>query len=258
MAGISWQAGDAYEAYVGRWSRQVARLFVAWLGPSAASGPRWLDVGCGTGALTGQLPSSGLVVGVDSSAGFLAAVPPSRVTRCAGDAAALPLASGRFDVVVSGLALNFVRPPEAAVAEFCRVAAPGATVAAYVWDYAGGMAMMQHFWAAAGELDPELGERDESLGYGFCRAEVLAGWWSAAGLREVATRRLEIPMVFRDFDDYWRPFLGAQGPAPSYLATRSPAQRDALRSSIRQRLPIQADGSIPLTAAAHAVRGRKP
>jgi SAM-dependent methyltransferase len=177
---------------------------------------------------------------------------------CAGDAAALPLADGRFDAVVSGLALNFVPRPEAAVAEFCRVAAPGAVVAAYVWDYAHGMAMMQHFWAAAGELDPALGDQDEAVRYAFCREDVLTGWWSAAGLRDVTTRRIEIPTVFRDFDDYWAPFLGGQGTAPSYLATRSEPQRDALCESLRRRLPARPDGTIPLTAAAWAVQGRQP
>jgi SAM-dependent methyltransferase len=256
MAGISWQSGGAYEAYVGRWSRRVAETFVAWL--EVPGGRRWADVGCGTGALLGAVPTARWVVGVDASPGFLSAASLGRAWPCAGDATALPLASGQFDVVVSGLALNFVRPPEAAVAEFVRIAAPGAVVAAYVWDYAGGMAMMRHFWTAAGELDPDLGDRDEALGYAFCREDVLAGWWSGAGLRDVTTRRIEIPMVFRDFDDYWQPFLGAQGPAPSYLATRDDGQRDALRDLLRDRLPIRADGSIALTAAAWAVQGLHP
>lgn len=255
MVGISWQAGDAYEAYIGRWSRRVAELFVGWL--AVADGRRWLDAGCGTGALSAQIAGSGLLVGVDRSRGFLSALPQDRVHPCAGDATALPLASDTFDVVVSGLALNFVPRPETAVAEFRRVAVPGGLVAAYVWDYANGLPMLRHFWTAAGELDPDLGERDESRGYEFCRDDILAGWWRETGLRDVTTRRIEIPMVFRDFDDYWTPFLGGQGPAPSYLATRTEEQRDVLRESLRLRLPTQSDGSIHLTAAAWAVRGRK-
>ncbi|GAA2695580.1 class I SAM-dependent methyltransferase [Actinoplanes palleronii] len=271
MRDISWQVGDAYEAYVGRWSRRVAEAFVGWIGVPA--GRRWLDVGCGTGALSGQIPAPALLVGADSSPGFLTALPRSpsepsqhapseqkphpQVLPCAADATAMPLASGSFDAIVSGLALNFVPHPEAAVAEFCRVATPGAVIAAYVWDYAGGMAMMQHFWAAAADLDPELGNRDEAIRYAFCRDDVLAAWWSGAGLRDVTTRRIEIPTVFRDFDDFWAPFLGGQGTAPSYLSTRSDAQRAALRESLRERLPARADGSIPLTAAAWAVRGER-
>ncbi|BCY14133.1 class I SAM-dependent methyltransferase [Actinoplanes sp. L3-i22] len=264
MTDISWQSGDAYESYVGRWSRRVAKIFVTWLDVPANS--RWLDAGCGTGALSAQIPAPALLIGIDKSPAFLSALPragvpaappPNRVLACAGDAAALPLTDAGFDAVVSGLALNFVPRPESAVAELCRVAAPGATIAAYVWDYANGMAMMRHFWSAAAELDPDLGERDESRSFEFCRDDVLADWWSAAGLHDVTTRRIEIPTVFRDFYEYWTPFLGGQGPAPGYVTARSPAQRDALRESLRSRLPTQPDGSIPLTAAAWAVKGRK-
>src|SRR5690349_17095418 len=169
MTDISWQSGDAYESYVGRWSRRVAKIFVTWLDVPADS--RWLDAGCGTGALSAQIPAPALLVGVDKSPAFLSALPrdqsqpapgqspPNRVLACAGDAAALPLADAGFDAVVSGLALNFVPHPESAVAELCRVAAPGATIAAYVWDYTSGMAMMRHFWSAAAELHPDLGEQ---------------------------------------------------------------------------------------------------
>jgi ubiquinone/menaquinone biosynthesis C-methylase UbiE len=144
-----WAVGDAYEAYVGRWSRPVAAAFLGWLDQPA--GGRWLDVGCGTGALTSAVLAAGPaeVVGVDRSRGFLATAraritgPQSHPTRadprtsfCAGDAGALPLHAGRFDAVVSGLALNFVPEPPRAATEFARVAVPGGTVAAYVWDYA--------------------------------------------------------------------------------------------------------------------------
>ncbi|MEV4280431.1 class I SAM-dependent methyltransferase [Actinoplanes xinjiangensis] len=255
-----WESGTAYEAYVGRWSRHVAADFVAWLDPPP--GLTWLDAGAGTGALTSAITAGAAplrVACVDRSPGFLTAARttaagPARV--CAGDATALPLRSRTFAAVVSGLTLNFVERPEVAVREFARVVTPGGAVAAYVWDYAGGMSMLREFWAAATELDPAAATLDEGLRFGFCRDDVLAAWWTGAGLRDVTTRRIEIATAFSDFDDYWRPFLGGQGPAPAYLATRTETQRTALRELLRTRLPAGPDGSITLTAAAWAVRGR--
>src|SRR5262245_2813377 len=129
MAYEVWAAGDAYEAYVGRWSRAVAPEFVRWLG--VPGGRRWLDVGCGTGALTAAVLAGAdpvEVVGVDPSEGFLATArtrtgdPRARFE--VGDARAVPLPDRSVDAVVSGLALNFVPDPAAALAEFARVAAP--------------------------------------------------------------------------------------------------------------------------------------
>jgi SAM-dependent methyltransferase len=254
--GDVWQVAGPYEAYVGRWSRPVAREFVAWLGVPA--GRRWLDAGCGTGALAGTVLAAAapaLVTGLDMSRGFLAAAAvPLRVV---GDAAALPLRTGTFDVVVSGLALNFVPRPAAALAEFARVAAPGATVAAYVWDYADGMRMMRHFWDAAREVDPAAADQDEGPRFPICRPDGLRAAWTAAGLSGVTVRPIEIPTVFTGFDDYWQPFLGGQGAAPAYLSRLEPAAREAIRRLLQIRLPRAADGSIPLTASAWAVRGTR-
>jgi SAM-dependent methyltransferase len=252
--GDVWQLAGAYEAYVGRWSRPVARAFVSWLGVPA--GRRWLDAGCGTGALTGAVLAAtapALVTALDMSRGFLASVAVG--LRVNGDAAALPLRSGTFDAVVSGLALNFVARPATAVAEFARVAAPGATVAAYVWDYAAGMRMMRHFWDAAAAVDPAAAGQDEGPRFPICRPDALHAAWTGAGLTGVTVRSIEVPTVFAGFDDYWQPFLGGQGPAPAYLSRLAPARRDRIRALLEARLPRQADGSIRLTASAWAVRG---
>ena len=257
MAHDVWKSGDSYEAYVGRWSRRVAAVFVSWL--DSRPGRRWLDVGCGTGALTAAVLAAADpagVAGVDPSAPFLAEA-RSRTTDpragfAAGDARALPVRDGRFDAVVSGLALNFVPDAAGAAAELARAAAPGATVAAYVWDYADGMAMMRHFWDAAAEVDPAAAALDEGPRFPLCRPEPLADLWRAAGLRDVTTRRIEIPTVFAGFDDFWQPFLGGQGPAPAYLMSLPGAQRDAIRGVLRERLP---DDALAMTAAAWAVRG---
>ncbi|MCM4078352.1 class I SAM-dependent methyltransferase [Paractinoplanes hotanensis] len=256
MTSDVWELGAAYEAYVGRWSRQVAAEFVGWLGVPA--GARWLDAGCGTGALTstilgGAAPAA--VIGVDPSRSFLRTAPANRV---AGDAAALPLRGGGVDAVVSGLALNFVPRPERAVAEFVRVAGPGAIVASYVWDYDAGMRMMRHFWDAAAEVVPAAADKDEGPRFPICREPALRDAWSAAGLDDVVTRAIEIPTVFAGFDDFWQPFLGGQGAAPAYLATLTTAEQAAIRERLRATLPTAPDGTIPLTASAWAVRGHKP
>ncbi|WP_327005511.1 methyltransferase domain-containing protein [Dactylosporangium sp. NBC_01737] len=265
MANEVWARGDAYEAYVGRWSRPVAARFLDWL--AVPPGRRWLDVGCGTGALTGTVLAAAApaeVTGVDASEAFLA-LARSRLTDrsaarfaarfIAGDARALPVPDASADVVVSGLTLNFVPEPATAVAEFARAVAPGGLVAAYVWDYADGMAMMRHFWDAATSLDPAAAALDEGRRFSICSTGALSGLWSAAGLSGVTTRPIDTTAVFVDFDDYWTPFLGGTGPAPGYVASLSEEHRATLRDLLRERLPRAADGSIPLLARALAVRG---
>ncbi|HEV8249894.1 MAG TPA: methyltransferase domain-containing protein [Gaiellaceae bacterium] len=257
-----WELGAPYERYVGRWSRLVARELVDWL--AVAAGATWLDVGSGTGALAGtvlEVASPGSVTAVDSSEGFVdharSAVPGA--TFVVGDAQALPFADDSFDVVVSGLVLNFVPDQPRAVAEMTRVARPGGTVAAYVWDYAGRMELMRHFWDAAGELDPAARALDEGQRFrAFERPEGLERLFAGAGQADVESRAIDIPTVFGDFDDYWEPFLGGQGPAPSYVSGLGEAERSRLRELLRRRLPSAADGSISLVARAWAACGRKP
>ncbi|MEY9852056.1 SAM-dependent methyltransferase [Leifsonia sp. EB41] len=261
MAGM-WGRGDPYERYVGRWSRRVAPLFLDWLG--TAEYLDWVDVGCGTGALTaaildGCAPAS--VVGVDPADGFVATAREQlgdRATFVVGDAAALPLPDASADAVVSALVLNFVPDPRAALEEALRVARPGGTVAATVWDYAGRMDLMRRFWDAAAALDPEASRLDEGARFPLAHPDALAALLTAAGCAEVATTAIEIPTVFADFEDYWTPFLGGQGPAPAYAMSLDAAAREALRARLEETLPREADGSIALTARAWAVRGVRP
>lgn len=260
MAQDVWVVGDAYDAYVGRWSRRVAAAFVHWL--DVPAGRRWLDVGCGTGALTASVLAAAdptKIIGVDPAEGFLASarahIEDPRASFQAGDARSLPLPDGSFDVVVSGLALNFVPDAAKVVAEFHRVAASGGVAAAYVWDYAGGMAMMRYFWDAAIALDPSAAELDEGPRFPLCQPEPLRRLWIDSGMHDVTVRAIDIRTTFVDFDDYWGPFLGGQGPAPAYVMSLGEEHRQALRDRLRERLPVGPDGSVPLTARAWAVRG---
>ena len=255
-----WTGGDAYERYVGRWGRLVARAFVPWLG--IAPGARWLDVGCGTGALTAtimELAEPAGVLGVDPSEAFLGhardVLGGPRVSFQVGDAQALPAPAGSYDVVLAGLVLNFVPNAPAALAEWCRVTRAGGALGAYVWDYAGQMQLLRHFWDAAVALDADAGALDEGVRFPTARAEALADLFESAGLTQVATRAIEVPTHFADFDDLWQPFLGGQGPAPAYALSLPAAAREALRDRLRAGLPVGEDGSIDLTARAWAVRG---
>ncbi len=255
-----WASGAAYEPYVGRWSRLVAKEFLSWL--AVPPGKRWLDVGCGTGALTGTIlavASPAQVDAVDRSEGYVAyaraAAPDPRARFEVADARALPSEEEAYDAAVSGLVLNFVPDPGRAVAEMARVARPGATVGVYVWDYAGRMELMRHFWDAAVALDPAARDLDEGRRFPLCRPEPLAALFRAAGLQGIETRAIDVPTRFRDFDDYWTPFLGGQAPAPGYAMSLSEGRRAALRERIRGALPVEADGSIRLIARAWAVRG---
>jgi SAM-dependent methyltransferase len=256
-----WASGDVYEPYVGRWSRLVAREFVDWL--AVPAGGDWLDVGCGTGALTSTVlarcaPAS--VLGVEPSEGFLAHarahVTDSRVRFEQGDAQRLPVPDRVVDAVVSGLVLNFVPDTGRAIDEMRRVTRRGGVVALYVWDYAGRMELMRSFWDAAAALDPAAVKEDEGQRFTVCQPEPLRALFEAAGLRDVETRAIDIPTVFRDFDDYWTPFLGGQAPAPRYCMSLTDDGRTRLQAYLHSTLPIQADGTIHLIARAWAIRGR--
>jgi SAM-dependent methyltransferase len=249
-----WSDGERYEAYMGRWSREVSRRFVPWL--AAPPGARWLDIGRGTGALSSEIvriSRPALICGIDPSPGYLHAAESGNVALA--DARALPFARESFDFVVSGLVLNFVPDVPAAIGEMRRVTAAGATVGAYVWDYGEGMQILRYFWQAAAEVDDAAREQDEGARFAICRAQALNDAFASAGLGAVVVEPIDVRARFTSFDDYWQPFLRAQGPASSYLSALDQQGQERLRRRLQESLPLAEDGSLNLLARAWAVRG---
>jgi SAM-dependent methyltransferase len=259
-AGDAWVAGDAYEVYMGRWSRRIARAFVEWLQPMRSA--NWLEVGCGTGALTSTIcnvcePAS--VVAADPSAPFVEHAREhfrdARVSFIVAGAENLPRRAGGFDAAVSGLVLNFLPDVETAVKSIRERLRSGGVAAAYVWDYADGMEFLRGFWEEAVALDPRAAAVDEGKRFPLCHPSALAALFRAAGLAGVDTHGLEIPTDFATFDDYWAPFLRGTGPAPSYVASLDRHGRELLKGRLAARLQTPGNGPIRLRARAWAVRG---
>jgi ubiquinone/menaquinone biosynthesis C-methylase UbiE len=258
----SWASGAAYEPYIGRWSRPVARAFVEWL--DVPTNAVWADCGCGTGALTETILAVAApqrVEASDRSPAFIeyarGHLQDPRAVFTVADATALPLEQNSVDVVVSGLVLNFITPPAAALAEMVRVTRPSGMIGAYVWDYAGQMQLIRRFWDAATSLDEDARALDEAVLFPICNPAALESLFHDAGLRDVQTQAIDVPTPFHDFEDYWTPFLGGGAPAPNYATGLTLVRRLLLRERLRNTLPTAPDGSIELIARAWAVRGRR-
>lgn len=255
----AWQAAESYDAYMGRWSRRIAPAFLERL--EAAEGLDWLDVGCGTGALSQAVlercgPRS--VTGIDPSPGFVAHARETtrdpRATFLVGDAQALPVGPAASDLVVSALMLNFVPDRLKALAEMKRAARSNGRVCFYVWDYpGGGVEFMRAFWTVAVSLDPAAADLAEDRRFPFCTPSALTGLARDAGLARVACEAIEAPTMFRDFGDFWRPFTLGTGPAPGYCASLAPEKRERLRETLQEHLQVDEAGAITLKARAWAV-----
>lgn len=255
-----WAAGSHYEDFMGRWSRLLAPQFISWL--QIRRGVHWLDVGCGTGSLAQAIcgladPAS--VVGCDPAIPFVEFAREhgrdGRMSFVAAGVGSLPRRPGGYGSVVSLLALNFFPDSEAAIHEMRSLAAPQATVSACVWDYSDGMQFLRHFWDAAAAVDSAARELDEGNRFPLCRRDALTELFRSGGLGDVRCEPIEIPTVFANFDDYWRPILGGTGPAPSYVASLDADRRAILAQKLERTLQRGIDGAITLTARAWAVRG---
>jgi SAM-dependent methyltransferase len=254
---------DAYDRYMGRWSRRLAPLLTQFA--HIEDGQAILDLGCGTGQLSAVVAESAptcAIAGVDRSPEYVAAarkgVPSPRAHFEVGDAQALRFADGTFDRVLSLLVINFVPDHRRAFREMIRVTRPGGIVAAAVWDYGDGMEMLRTFWDAVVSIDPDAASKDERHSP-LCRCGDLASLWQAHGLNDVDEQPLTVTLDFASFDDYWEPFLTGQGPAGVYASCLPGAWARKLREQLRARLLHGAsDRPFTLRARAWAVRGAVP
>ncbi|MFL6071402.1 MAG: class I SAM-dependent methyltransferase [Actinomycetes bacterium] len=256
----AWTSADPYEFFMGRWSRVLAREVVAYLAPAAER--RWLDVGCGTGALSEaivRLTNPRSLIGVDPSEAYVAQarahITDERASFHVGDATHLPVNDAAVDEVVAGLSLNFVADPVASVVEMRRVLTSGGRATAYVWDYADGMQMLRLFWDAAIAENPSVASMDEGARFPLCQQGALSRCFTTAGITEVTRGEIEIRTLFQNFDDFWDPVLGQQGPAPSYVSSLTDDERFRLRERLRTVLPLGPGGSIDLRARAWVCQG---
>lgn len=258
-----WTGGERYESYMGRWSRLVAKEFLTWIRPPHSA--QWLDVGCGTGALTESVldcASPESIIGIDPSDSALRVakeqVRNGRAQFEQGGASKLPVSSHAYDVVVSGLVLNFLPDIPVALAEMARAGKPGGVVATYVWDYSSKMELIRYFWDAAVALKPEDRRYHEGERFPMCQPESLKKLFENANLRHIEVRPIDVPTSFRSFQDYWSSFLVGHFPAPEYAMSLNEKERLGLRNRVFQDVPIEEDGAIHLIARAWAVRGTIP
>ncbi len=248
-------SGDAYDRFMGRYSRSLAPEFATFAGVS--TGMQVLDVGCGPGALTGELVrrlGTANVAACDPSEPFVAtctARNPGVEVR-SGSAEQLPYDDGEFDLVATQLVLHFISDPARAGVECTRVVRPGGVVAACVWDFDKGMELLRAFWDAALSLDP--GAPDEARLLRFGGPGEISQWLTDVGLGQVAETSLTVETEYQDYDDLWTPLLAGIGPAGAYCAGLPESARQNLRSAMFERLGSPT-GSFRMRAVARAGRG---
>ena len=251
---------SGYQGYIGRWSHPVAQQFVTWL--DVAPGRSWLDIGTGTGMLAQVILEQAApanIVGIDPAQQYIEfaqqRINDERVEFRVGGAGELSSEQSKFEVAVAGLVLNFMPSAEEALQSIIQVVETGGTLAAYVWDYADKMQIMRHFWDAAIAIDPPAAELDSGKRFTICHPDNLRALFEGVGLTTVEVTPIDIQADFADFDDYWLPFLAAQGSISKYLGSLNEEGKATLREQLQRQLPIDADGSIHLVARAWAAKG---
>jgi len=244
-------AADAYDRFMGRYSRPLAVELAARL--DLPAGSRVLDVGCGPGALTEVLVArlgAANVVAADPSPPFVDAVQERLgVTAVTATAEQLPFGDDEYDVTVAQLVVHFMSDPVGGLREMARVTKPGGTVAASVWDFQEGGSPLATFWRAVHDLDPAGPQEHRLPGTGRGELHALA---EAAGLVEIVDIDVAVEVRHPSFDDWWQPYTLGVGPSGGYVASLTDEKVAALREHCRSLLP---DGEFVIAAHAWAIRG---
>ena len=254
----TWSAGQSYDQYMGRWSRLIAANYLNWL--NAPINADWLEIGCGTGALTGTILTSASprsIIATDASEDFVehakSTITDKRASFEVSDAQKNRFEAASIDVVTSALVMNFVPDKIAALKEMQRVLKPGGVLSFYVWDYpGGGVGFIDAFWKAAAKIDPKAVDLNEGTRFPFCTQAGLIEICAQAGLSQVSIDRIEIETEFRNFEGLWMPFTLGAGPAPGYCMSLPADQRQALKEQFLQA--VGAETPIKLRARAWAAK----
>lgn len=257
-----WDDTNGYELYVGRWSRVISSQFIDWLDPQP--GLKWLELGCGTGALTKQITercSPSFLLAIDQSIDYLNVAKnntgeDAHVSFLNADLNDYPLTE-RFDHIISGLVLNFIPGVRLLLENLIENLNSGGQLSAFVWDYGGHYQPMRHFWNAAAEILPAAESFDAGKKFELCTTENLKALLEGLGLKQVRAITIEQIATFKDFDDYWSPIATAQGSVTEFLSSLTVSQEDMLRENLRRRLPVALNGEIKLVISALAVKGTK-
>jgi len=259
MRSDHWDNATAYDRFMGRWSRQLAPKFVDWL--RVPSGRAWLEIGCGTGALTSAIcektdPLS--VVAVDTAPEFVdycsKHLSHANLRVVQGTLDSYPSRKEGYSAVVSSLVLNFLPDPIESLKKMKLACSSGGCVAACVWDYSKGMEFLRLFWDAAVAVDPKASAFDEGARFPLCHPEALRSAFHNAGLEEIEITSLAIPTIFDSFHEFWSSLSEGTGPAPSYAATLSASKRKALASSLKALTRSKNNSPIELQAKAWAIK----
>ena len=259
------KGADGYEAFMGRWSKRLAPVFLDFA--EVKDGERVLDVGCGTGSLTFSIAERADVASIeaiDFEEQFVEALRQRnknpRISARQGDACALPFQNGQFDRALSLLVLHFVSDPAKAISEMRRAVRPGGVVAATVWDNFGGMPSQRMFWDTFCAIEPAAIEpRRKGLVRPMTRPGELAAAFLDGGLEQVAETTLTIRMDFAGFEDYWQPLVHGQGNVAAFMSTLPETTTDRLKSSVREAyLCGGPDGTRSFATTAIAVKATVP